>query len=405
MSNRSHYNSGHMAMNALRRRGERHTSELLTGEGWSGTTTHSIVQADCLELLSKIPSGSIQLIVCDPPYNINIAEWDDRLDYQHWARNWLRESERVLSDTGSLVIFGGLQYQGEAGSGDLLTIMSDMRQHSAMRLVNLIVWNYPQGMSAHRFFASRHEEIAWFAKTSRYFFDLDAVREPFDDETKARYMKDKRLRAESVEKGKNPGNVWRITRLNGNSKERVGHPTQKPREIIQRLMLALSYEGSVVLDFFAGSGVTTAVAIAQQRHSISGDIDESLPDYLKLHLAAMPGDDLFGGSPRFTLQSELTNDHPVFSTTSAYRKRQDLSYALVDHTRPTSQRSGRAPGLRLVPPGATHSHVSQVGCPALAAKLHALRWWSCGNVNRHRRVDVLCGRRRVSSGQQGAASE
>lgn len=311
-NNRSHHNSGHMAMNALRRRGERHGSELLLADSWSGVTIHSVVKADCLDLLAKIPSGSVQLIVCDPPYNINMAGWDDRSDYLHWARKWLREAERVLAETGNLVIFGGLQYQGEAGTGDLLTLMGDMRQHSTMRLVNLIVWNYPQGMGAHRFFASRHEEIAWFGKTSRYFFDLDAVREPFDEETKARYMKDKRLRAESVEKGKNPGNVWRITRLNGNSKERVGHPTQKPREIIRRLVRGLSYEGSIVLDFFAGSGVTTAVTIAERRHSISGDIDESLHDYLKVHLAAMRGDDLFGDAPKYTITSELDTSHPVF---------------------------------------------------------------------------------------------
>jgi site-specific DNA-methyltransferase (adenine-specific) len=317
MGNRSHHNSGHMAMNALRRRGERHGSELLIGDNaHSAETVHSVLQADCLELLSKIPSGSVQLIICDPPYNINMAEWDAWPDYIHWARDWLRESERVLSDSGNLVIFGGLQYQGEAGSGDLLTLMSDMRMHSTTRLVNLIVWNYPTGMSAHRFFASRHEEIAWFGKTSRYFFDLDAVREPFDEETKARYMKDKRLRIESVEKGKNPGNVWRMTRLNGNSKERVGHPTQKPRQVIQRLVCSLSYSGSVILDFFAGSGVTTAVAIAEGRHSISADTDSSLPDYLKLQLAGRPGDDLFGSSPKYRIIHELSSDHPVFCANS-----------------------------------------------------------------------------------------
>ena len=54
-------------------------------------------------------------------------------------------------------------------------------------------------------------------------------------------MKDKRLRPESIEKGRNPTNVWKIPRLNGNSKERVGHPTQKPMTIIERLVKALSY--------------------------------------------------------------------------------------------------------------------------------------------------------------------
>ena len=126
-------------------------------------------------------------------------------------------------------IFGGLQYQSEAGSGDLVSILSHSRDHSAMRLVNLIVWNYPNGMSAQRFFANRHEESAWFAKSKDYYFDLDAVREPYDDQTKRTYMRDKRLRPESVEKGRNPTNVWRLPRLNGNSRERVGHPTQQGR--------------------------------------------------------------------------------------------------------------------------------------------------------------------------------
>jgi len=301
-----------MAMNAMRRRGDQHGSELMVEDGRPSETVHSVIQSDCLELLAKIPTGSVQLIVCDPPYNINMAAWDTWHNYAEWARDWLREAERVLSDTGSLVIFGGLQYQGEAGSGDLLTLMSDMRANSRMRLVNLIVWNYPTGISAHRFFASRHEEIAWFAKTAKYFFDLDAVREPFDEETKARYMKDKRLRTASVERGKNPGNVWRMTRLNGNSKERVGHPTQKPKEVIRRLILSLSYPGSVVLDFFAGSGVTTAVAIAEGRHSISGDTDPALREYLKLHLTSGPSEDLSGSSPTYRIDSSLNDDHPVF---------------------------------------------------------------------------------------------
>src|ERR1700683_386529 len=307
MTNRSHHNSGHMAMNALRKRGGRHGSESgITGQ-WSGPTAHCVVRADCLDLLARLPSGSVQLIVCDPPYNISMAGWDDRSDYVQWAHKWLKESERVLAESGSLVIFGGLQFQGEAGTGDLLALMTEMRQHSSMRLVNLIVCNYPQGMSAHRFFASRHEEIAWFAKTSRYFFDLDAVREPFDERTKARYLKDKRLRADSVEKGKNPGNVWRMARLNGNSRERVGHPTQKPQEVVRRLVRALSYEGSVVLDFFAGSGVTTAVAIAEQRHSISGDTDASLRDYLARQLAAT------SAWPPYVVDHDLSESHPVFS--------------------------------------------------------------------------------------------
>ena len=78
--------------------------------------------------------------------------------------------------------------------------------------------------------------------------------------------------------------MWEIGRLNGNSSERVGHPTQKPAEIIRRFVRALSYEGSLVLDFFAGSGTTGRVCIEENRHSIMVDADKSLLDYFNKHL-------------------------------------------------------------------------------------------------------------------------
>jgi DNA modification methylase len=134
---------------------------------------------DCLEALRRIPSGSIQLVVCDPPYNVNVAAWDDVADYVGWAASWIREVERVLAPAGNFVMFGG---------------------------------------------------------------------------------------------------------LNGNSKERVGHPTQKPRQLIVRLMRALSYPGSTVLDFFAGSGVTGRVAIETGRHSILCYADPQFLTYVRRHL-------------------------------------------------------------------------------------------------------------------------
>jgi site-specific DNA-methyltransferase (adenine-specific) len=311
MGNRSHHNSGHRAMNALKKNGALHSSASSVQSIAPERTLHSVLTMDCRELLRQLPDGSVQLIICDPPYNIQMASWDVHGDYLSWASAWLREAERVLSDTGSIVIFGGLQYQGEAGSGDLLSLMGELRRSSKMRLVNLIIWYYPNGMSAHRFFANRHEEIAWFGKTKRYFFDLDAVREEYDEETKALYKKDKRLRPESVDKGRNPTNVWRIPRLNGNSLERVGHPTQKPRALVQRLVRGLSYPGSVVLDFFAGSGITTRVAIEEGRHSIASDIDPALPGYLKKHLELMAQSGMHSNGRALATQLELagTNDH------------------------------------------------------------------------------------------------
>jgi len=312
MPNRSHTNPRHIGMNALRKRNGLHTSERTIEVSTVTETVHAVVSFDCIELLQKIPSGSVQLIICDPPYNINLAEWDNFHNYTEWASEWLKESERVLSETGSIAIFGGLQYQSEAGSGDLLEIVHYMRHHSKMLLANLIIWHYPNGMSAHRFFANRHEEIAWFAKTNKYFFDLDAVRIPFDKETKATYLRDKRLKPESVEKGKNPTNVWSIGRLNANSLERVGHPTQKPVRVIQRLVRALSFQGSIVLDFFAGSGVTTRVCMEEGRHSIASDISADLHGYLNQHIAQIKRD-MFSTSPPFRVIHEAEfKSHPVF---------------------------------------------------------------------------------------------
>ena len=271
-------------MNALSKSGLTHRSMAGVTRDLPNTTYHAIFQADCLELLAQLPDDCVQLVICDPPYNISIADWDSHPSYLEWSKAWLTEVRRVLHFSGNLVIFGGLQYQSEAGTGDLLTILSHIREAQLFNLVNLIIWNYQNGMSAHRFFANRHEEIAWFTKSKSYYFDLDAVREPFDEVTKATYRKDKRLRPESIEKGRNPTNVWRMPRLNGNSKERVGHPTQKPIAVINRIITSLSYPGSTVLDFFAGTAAASRVAIEKGRHSISTDVEPSITGYFERHM-------------------------------------------------------------------------------------------------------------------------
>jgi DNA modification methylase len=315
MSNRSHRNAGHIGMNRLRKSGLAHSSARAASTPSAAPTSHIVAVADCLEVLAKIPDQSIQLAICDPPYNINVAAWDDLSHYVDWAGKWLREVERVLSPSGNFVLFGGLQYQSEAGSGDLLSLMSWMRAHSTMLLANLIIWNYPNGMGAQRFFANRHEEIAWFAKTPKYFFDLDAVRQPLDPRTLEIYKRDKRLVPENLDKGINPTNVWKIPRLNGNSKERVGHPTQKPKELIERLVRSLSFPGSTVLDFFAGSGVTGRVAIETRRHSISADADETFLTYFQRQLMQIGGE---GAAPMdYTLiEDSEWSRHPAYRTSA-----------------------------------------------------------------------------------------
>lgn len=241
---------------------------------------------DCMEFLNSVPSESVQLICIDPPYNLELAGWDIYDNYVEWAAKWIDEAYRVLSNSGSMVIFGGIQFR-DIKSGDLIDIIHHIRHNTKFKLVNTIIWRYKNGMSAHRYFANRHEEVIWLTKSNDYYFDLDSVREPYSEKDLEAALKDKRLNPENTMKGKNPTNVWEINRLNGNSNERVGHPTQKPVAIIDRFIKSLSYPGSIVLDFFAGSGTVGRVCIAEKRHCLLCDRDSSSIDYLNKHIKQM----------------------------------------------------------------------------------------------------------------------
>lgn len=282
--NKSHHNSGLMQLNKMNKDSIKHKSSL--DFTIPESTNCVLLNKDCLELLKSIPDESVQLILIDPPYNLDLAEWDTFDNYISWASKWIDESYRVLSKSGSMVIFGGTQFQGEK-SGDLIEIIHYCRHHTKFRLVNTVVWYYKNGMSAHRYFANRHEEAIWLTKTDKYYFDLDSVRVPYGEKELQEALKDKRLIPENVMKGKNPTNVWEIGRLNGNSLERVGHPTQKPLEIIRRFVKALSYPDSIVLDFFAGSGTTGRVSIEEKRNCIMCDTDKQSDMFFAKHIENM----------------------------------------------------------------------------------------------------------------------
>ena len=288
MPNKSHFNSGHFTLNQQNKNGQRHSASIDLSNVNVKKTKHVLFVQDAVEVLKQIPDSSIQLVLIDPPYNLDLDYWDTFENYLDWAKDWLNQIYRVLSDTGNCVIFGGFQFQ-DLKKGDLLEILHYARHSTNLRFINLVIWYYKNGMSAHRFFANRHEEAVWLSKTKKYYFDLDAVRMPYNEEVKELYKRDKRLNPENIEKGENPTNVWEINRLNGNSKERVGHPTQKPIEIIRRFIRGLSYPGSIVLDFFAGSGTTGRVAIEESRNSILVDTDSKLYEYFNLHLSQIHG--------------------------------------------------------------------------------------------------------------------
>ena len=281
MANKSHFNSGLKTLNKQNKNGKKHSATIdhinIT------KTVQSFHIENSIEFLKRVPDNSIQLVLIDPPYNLDLDIWDSFDNYLEWAKQWIDEIYRILSPSGNCVIFGGFQYQ-DLKKGDLLEILHYTRHNTDLRFTNLVIWYYKNGMSAYRYFANRHEEAVWLTKTKKYYFDLDSVRSQYSSKQKQIALKDKRLIPANIEKGKNPTNVWEIGRLNGNSKERVGHPTQKPLEIIRRFVKSLSYEGSVVLDFFAGSGTTARVCIEENRHSIMVDSNHQTLEYFKKHI-------------------------------------------------------------------------------------------------------------------------
>lgn len=283
--NKSHSNHALMSLNKMRKENSMKQKSAKDFEVPDKVKVlHCIM--DCCDFLKDLPDESVQLICIDPPYNLELAGWDIYDNYIEWAAKWIDEAYRVLSKNGNMVIFGGIQFR-DAKSGDLIDIIHHVRHLTKFKLINTIIWYYKNGMSAHRYFANRHEEAIWLAKSNDYYFDLDAVRVPYSEEDLLLALKDKRLNPENTRKGKNPTNVWQIGRLNGNSKERVGHPTQKPVEIIERFIKALSYPGSTVLDFFAGSGTVGRVCIKEGRHCIMCDKDPASIDFFSKHLELM----------------------------------------------------------------------------------------------------------------------
>ena len=283
--NKSHSNHALMSLNKMRKD---NSIKQKTATDFEKPTEIKVVHCimDCCDFLKQLPDESVQLICIDPPYNLELTGWDIYDNYIEWASKWLDEAYRVLSKNGSMVIFGGIQFR-DAKSGDLIDIIQYVRHNTKFKLINTIIWYYKNGMSAHRYFANRHEEVIWLAKTNDYYFDLDAVRVPYSEEDLKLALKDKRLNPENTKKGKNPTNVWQIGRLNGNSKERVGHPTQKPVEIMERFIKSLSYPGSTVLDFFAGSVTVGRVCIAEGRHCLMCDSDPASIEYFNKHLELM----------------------------------------------------------------------------------------------------------------------
>ncbi len=203
----------------------------------------------------------------------DLRAYDDSFDdYWGFLEPRLLEAWRLLADDGTLYLH--LDYR-EAHYAKVLLDALVGRE----RFLNELIWAYDYGAKTRRRWPTKHDTILVYVKDpQRYWFDSDAVdREP--------YMAPGLVTPEKAERGKLPTDVWWHTIVPTTGREKTGYPTQKPEGILRRIVQASSRPGDRVLDFFAGSGTTGAVASALGRHAVL--VDHS-PDAIAVMRGRMP---------------------------------------------------------------------------------------------------------------------
>lgn len=226
---------------------------------------NQLICGDAIEVISRLPSESVDLVIADPPYNLgkdygnnrDLKAWDE---YGRFTDAWIEQAIRVLKPTGSIYVFMGVRF--------ISKLFVSLEEKHRLFFNSWITWHYTQGMGRKVGFSPRHEDILFFNKSRKFTFNLDDVRVP------QKYYRQRNNMA-----GANPGDVWQFSHVHYCSAERVEHPTQKPEALMERIIRASSNSGDLVLDPFVGSGTTSRVAAHLDRRWIGIDIN---PDYIAL---------------------------------------------------------------------------------------------------------------------------
>lgn len=231
-----------------------------------------LFQGDSLELLPLLPESSVDLIFADPPYflsnggitchagrmvSVNKGAWDKSRGAEanhEFNRAWLAACQRLLKPNGSIWV---------SGTAHVIHSVGFAMQQLGFKLLNDISWvkpNPPPNLSC-RYFTHATETIIWAArdKKSRHTFNYKLMKEHNG--------------------GKQMKSVWEIKPPETWEKKFGKHPTQKPLALLERILLASSNEGDLVLDPFSGSGTTLLAAIKLRRSAIALEVSN---EYLLL---------------------------------------------------------------------------------------------------------------------------
>jgi modification methylase len=250
---------------------------------------------NCVEVLNGLPEASVDLVFADPPYNLQLAgdlhrpnnsrvdgveeawdQFDDFAAYDEFTRAWLTAARRVLKDTGTLWVIGSYHNIYRVGA-----ILQDL----GYWVLNDIVWRKTNPMPNFRGkrFTNAHETMLWCAKSQdqkTYTFNYEAMKVLNDD---------LQMRSD-----------WLLPICSGKERlkdddGRKAHPTQKPEALLQRVLLASTKAGDLVLDPFFGTGTTGAVAKRLRRDFIGIEAESTYAKLAMERIAAVEplrGEDL-----------------------------------------------------------------------------------------------------------------
>ncbi len=241
----------------------------------------SLFLGDRLGLLRSIPKASTRLVVTSPPYNIG-KRYEKRLQFEDYLKQQektLSESARILAQDGSLCWQTGNHIAQDGEIFPLDVYIYRICKELGLKLRNRIVWCFEHGLHCKNRLSGRYETILWFTKSDKYVFNLDAIRVPQKYPGK-KYFKGPKVGQYSCNPlGKNPGDVWIIPNVKHNHIEKTVHPCQFPIELIERLVLALTNPGDLIVDPYVGVGSAACAALVHKRRAAGSDLSA---EYLKI---------------------------------------------------------------------------------------------------------------------------
>lgn len=237
---------------------------------------NTIYNQDIFDFLRQIPNHYADLAIIDPPYNLGIAEWDifsNEQEFLDFSFSWIDLMIPKLKPNASFYLFNT--------PTNCALFYHHLRGKAVLQ--NWITWYKKDGMSASKKrFNHAQETILFYTMHKKdYYFDCESVRIPYQSTQRIAHAKNKGILKNGKRWFPNPNgklclDVWEIVSERHKNKVhgktmKMNHPTPKPREMIERMILASSKEGDLVLDLFSGTGITSKVARELGRNFLGCD--------------------------------------------------------------------------------------------------------------------------------------